>query len=417
MASRRNVNFRIGAQDDTARGTRSAASNFKRLGRTASVALGTFASNTVTSAIGALRSSLSSVLDQFDRAQKLGQILDIDAAVVRRIQLVGDLIGSSGENLARLAQRVRGVAQAGSKAQQEALESLGLNLQEIAKSDAATVLLEIGRAAKVAGTQAEGALGEAVGTRLAATAVLLSKNLPDAAREFTRDLDEDLNAAADATASFNDALRVLQQGVQNTGAKAFATLQRAAGASKNEIIAFARALGEEAPKINPFTGALLPLINAFKKTGEEAKKAGSEAKESALAMFGFSEAPNEGRIILAALAKEEEARAEKRKKKKKEEDDAEKKAAAERAAEAREHYDTIIEGLQAVIDLEEKRRNANRAGGFGELGRDARIPGAAPSGAASQAQRLLDAETQRKQLAAQQAMLKELRKGTRTEFG
>jgi hypothetical protein len=411
MATRK-VDIRLTAEDDTARGFRSVARRMRRLSRVASVTLGTLATSAITSGLSSVQQAVSSIFDTFDRAQKLGQILDIEPAVVRRLQLVGDLIGSSGEQLARLARRVRAVAQAGSPAQQEGLEALGLNLQEIAKSDAAEVLLAVGRAAEAAGTQAEGALTEAIGDRLSATAILLSKNLPQATREFRDAIDRDLNAAADDVADFNDTTRLLSQTVQNTAAKAFSDFQRLVGASVEQTRAFTKALGANVRRLNPFAGALLGVASVAKATAEAEKELNAELEKTAdLLRFVYEEAPTRGRILLRQFEQQrEKAIADRR------------KAEADAAKERQDTLDEIfnlekdrqeqyINGLRAIIALEEGRGR----GGIGIVGQGA----LQTSPAASPARQLLNQETQKKQLKTLENMLKVLKErgSTGAEFG
>ena len=84
----------------------------------------------------------------------------------------------------------------------------------------------------------------------------------------------------------------------------------------------------------------------------------------------------------------------------------------------KDRYDQILEGLQAIVDLEEKRRQRNRGGGFGIRGETAERTGQ-PDPGPSRAQAALNFAVQQKQLRAIERLgtILEEERGSTATFG
>lgn len=406
MARERNVRFRIGAEDDTARGFNSVSRRLRRLGTTAQVAIGNFASGAVQSAITAVRDALRGAVDQLDRAQKLGQVLDLNPSVIRRFQLLGELIGSSGERLAQLARRLRDIAGgAGGQGQRDALEALGLNLQEIANSDADTVLLKYAQALRAVGNQAEASAAstEVVGDELNESALLLAANFEDARRVLGQGINEDLDRAARAAASFNDALTEIRNQTQNETAQGLANLQQSLELTDGEFRSFSKNAIQFVKEWNPITGAIIPAVRAISDFNKETETLNETIEETnKLATFAYVEAPTEGRLILRRFHEERMRQIKEEAEEQKKLDDERKKAAEERERQEEENRRKVTDGLRAIIDLENQR--GGRAS-FGVTGEDVPTFSQPPSAA----QQLLNQQTQNQQLQAIREMVKILK--------
>lgn len=138
MAARKNVRFRMLAEDDTGPGLRSVSRRMKRLGTTAKVALGNFISQAAIGGIRALRSGVTGLLDEFDKLAKRARQLQINPTFLRDLSGASNILGFSVDQLTKVVVKLREAAggltddSVGGKA----LETLGINLKEFAKLDA-----------------------------------------------------------------------------------------------------------------------------------------------------------------------------------------------------------------------------------------------------------------------------------------
>lgn len=223
MASRKDVRFRMTAQDDTRRGF---ASVRGRLDSLKSTLAKTFAAGLIAGGITALFTrigrAVGGLIDNLDELAKKGREISISPQIQSRLKNVGELVGVADVRFAQLVTRFR----TGSTTVNTALEAIGINVEKFltlpATDQIAVVINQINKLETDADKTA--AAVAIAGDRLARQLVLLAETGAGAFQGLIEEQksygDESINEASRVSEVWNDTFSRLSQISRNT----FATI-------------------------------------------------------------------------------------------------------------------------------------------------------------------------------------------------
>lgn len=227
MASRKDVRFRMVAQDETARAINSVRSRFDALGRNIKgIFAGGLIAGAVTLGLSRVKQGVSETIDRFDDLAKRAKELSISPQVQLELRNVGSLVGVAEDSFTRLVVRL----QNGTKEIDEALERIGIKSVEAFKKLAPTdqllvVINQLSRIPEAADRTA--AAVELAGERQSRALLRL---VADGASAFKQLLDEQRNAGSEVAnqaskeaEAFNDFNTRIAQGFERTVGKLIIT--------------------------------------------------------------------------------------------------------------------------------------------------------------------------------------------------
>lgn len=125
MAARKNVNFRMQAEDDTARGFRSVTQRFRRLGATIARNAARLTAGALVAGLAAAGVAAAKLLELFDNISKTARELDVSPTFVRQLEQVSALLGVRQDAFAKGLTRLR----EDSTETVKALQELGINVE------------------------------------------------------------------------------------------------------------------------------------------------------------------------------------------------------------------------------------------------------------------------------------------------